>query len=71
MELKTVSTAAILVARIRSRERVMENIKHRNPETYRSNPHFQALQSAVVAYRDALNQLERVGVNPAALASSR
>ena len=56
------STAAILVARIRNRERVMTNIAKRNPETYRSNPHYSSLHSAVVAYRDALTQLERVGV---------
>jgi hypothetical protein len=54
------STAAILVARIRNRERVMANIAERNPDTYRSNPHFAALQSAVVAYRDALTQIERM-----------
>ncbi len=57
------STAAILVARIRNRERVMANIAERNPETYRSNPYYSMLQSAVVAYRDALAQLERVGVS--------
>jgi hypothetical protein len=56
------STAAILVARIRIRERVMSNIAERNPETYRTNPHYTMLQSAVAAYRDALTQLERVGV---------
>jgi hypothetical protein len=56
------STAAILVARIRNRERVMQSIATRNPETYRENPHFTALQSAVIAYRDALTQLERIGI---------
>jgi hypothetical protein len=56
------STASILVARIRNRERIMANIAARNPETYRDNPFYTSLQSAVVAYRDALNQLERVGV---------
>jgi hypothetical protein len=56
------STAAILVARIRNRERIMANIAGRNPETYRDNPHYTALQSAVAAYRDALTQIERVGV---------
>jgi hypothetical protein len=56
------STAAILVARIRNRERVMGNIAARNPETYRDNPFYQSLQAAVAAYRDALAQLERVGV---------
>lgn len=59
------STAAILVARIRNRERVMSNIAERNPETYRTNPHYTALHSAVVAYRDALTQLERVGITEA------
>lgn len=56
------STAAILVARIRNRERVMANIAERNPETFLTNPYHTMLQSAVVAYRDALTQLERVGV---------
>lgn len=56
------STAAILIARIRIRERVMSNIAERNPETYRANPHYTMLQSAVAAYRDALTQVERVGV---------
>ena len=37
----------------------MTNIAERNPETYRSNPHYTMLHSAVVAYRDALTQLER------------
>ena len=40
----------------------MTNIAERNPETYRSNPHYTMLHSAVVAYRDALTQLERVDV---------
>lgn len=53
------SMASIFIARIRNRERVMANIASRNPETYRTNPHYTALQSAVVAYRDALQQLER------------
>jgi hypothetical protein len=57
-----VSTASIFVARIRNRERVMANIASRNPESYRSNPYYTSLQSAVIAYRDALAQLERVGV---------
>ena len=56
------STAAVLVARIRNRERVMGNIAARNPESYRENPYYTQLQAAVVAYRDALTQLERVGV---------
>lgn len=56
------STAAVLIARIRNRERVIENIVSRNPETYRENPHYTQLQSAVAAYRDALTQLERVNV---------
>jgi hypothetical protein len=54
------SMAAVLVARISNRERVMENIMSRNPHTYRDNPYYTQLQGAVVAYRDALNQLERV-----------
>jgi hypothetical protein len=57
-----VSTASIFVARIRNRERVMANIASRNPESYRSNPYYTSLQSAVIAYRDALAQIERVGV---------
>ena len=57
-----VSMASILIARVRNRERVMAGIASRNPETYRDNPHYASLQSAVVAYRDALVQLERVGV---------
>jgi hypothetical protein len=56
------STAAILIARIRNRERVMANIAARNPLSFRDNPFYLSLQSAVVAYRDALTQLERVGV---------
>ena len=57
------STAAVLIARIRSRERVMANIARRNPDSYRSNPYYSSLSSAVIAYRDALSQLEREGVN--------
>jgi len=56
------STAAVLVARIRNRERVMANIQGRNPETYRDNAFYTSLHTAVVAYRDALHHLERVGV---------
>lgn len=59
------STAAVLVARIRNRERVMVNIAERNPGTYLTNPYYTTLQSAVVAYRDALTQLERVGISEA------
>lgn len=65
------STAAILVARIRSRERVMSNIMSRNPNSYRDNPHYQSLYAAVMAYRDALTQLERISDRETALASSR
>ena len=54
------STAAILIARIRNRERVIESIIARNPESYRDNAYYTQLQSAVVAYRDALAQLERM-----------
>lgn len=56
------STAAVLVARIRNRERVMANIQSRNPETYRDNQFYTSLHTAVVAYRDALHHLERIGV---------
>ncbi len=38
----------------------MTNIVERNPESYRENPYYTQLQGAVVAYRDALKQLERV-----------
>ena len=54
------TTAAILIARIRSRERLMTNIRQRNPETYTDNPYYLSLQSAVRSYRDALTQIERV-----------
>ena len=53
------SAAAILIAKIRNRERLMAEIAGRNPETYRDNPYYTALHSAVAAYRDALAQLER------------
>lgn len=56
------SMAAVLVARIRNRERIMANIIERNPSSWRTNPHYLSLQAAVAAYRDALVQLERVGV---------
>lgn len=65
------STSAVLVARIRSRERLMEKIARRNPESYRTNPHYLALQTAVRAYRDALSQIERVGVGSGELTYSR
>ncbi len=65
------TTAAILIARIRSRERVMENIVRRNPETHRSNQYFVALQASVRSYRDALIQLERTGVVGQELTRSR
>ncbi len=57
------STAAVLIARIRSREKVMGNIARRNPDTFRHNPYYSSLSSAVTAYRDALSQIEREGVN--------
>jgi hypothetical protein len=63
-----VSTAAVLFARIRHRERVIDNIVTRNPDTYRDNPYYAQLQSAVVAYRDALQQLERVTASEDAIA---
>ena len=56
------STAAVLIARIRSRERVMANIARRNPDSFRSNPYYSSLNSAVLAYRDALSQVEREGI---------
>jgi hypothetical protein len=56
------STAAVLVARIRNRERVMASIQERNPHDYHHNPFYTKLHSAVVAYRDALHHLERVAV---------
>jgi len=63
--------AAVLIARIRSRERVIENIMRRNPHTYTSNPHYIALRTAVRSYRDALNQLERANVAGLELTRSR
>lgn len=65
------STAAILIARIRNRERIMANIARRNPETYQQNPYYAQLQSAVYAYRDALTQIERVGIGQDDLIHSR
>jgi hypothetical protein len=65
------STAAILIARIRNRERVMQSIVRRNPEAYRTNAYYQTLQSAVVAYRDSLTQLERLSVGMSDLVHSR
>jgi hypothetical protein len=65
------STAAILIARIRSRERVMANIARRNPDSFRGNPYYGSLNSAVMAYRDALSQIEREGVNRDEFALSR
>jgi hypothetical protein len=65
------TTAAILIARIRSRERVMENIIRRNPESYSTNPHYIALHTAVRSYRDALTQIERAGVAGHVLTLSR
>ena len=37
------------------------DIAERNPESYRENPYYAQLQGAIVAYRDALKQIERVG----------
>jgi hypothetical protein len=65
------STAAILIARIRSRERVMANIARRNPDSFRGNTYYGSLNSAVMAYRDALSQIEREGINREELALSR
>lgn len=63
--------AAVLIARIRSRERVIANIMRRNPDTYASNPHYIALRTAVRSYRDALNQLERASLPGMELTQSR
>lgn len=49
----------------------MQSIARRNPESYRTNPYYQTLQSAVVAYRDSLTQLERLGVGQSDLVHSR
>jgi hypothetical protein len=65
------TTAAILIARIRSRERVMENIARRNPDSHHSNPYYVALKASVRSYRDALVQLERSGVVGQELTRSR
>ena len=65
------STAAILIARIRSRERLMGSIRDRNPENFATNPHYLSLQSAVRSYRDALAQIERFGGEVPALTESR
>ncbi|MBA2453277.1 MAG: hypothetical protein H0V47_08910 [Chloroflexia bacterium] len=55
------SIAAVLIARIRSRERVMANIARRNPDTFRTNQYYSSLNSAVIAYRGELSQLEGAG----------
>ena len=65
------STAAILIARIRSRERLMAAIRQRKPESFGTNPHYLTLQSAVRSYRDALAQIERSGVGSPELTRSR
>lgn len=65
------STATILIARIRSRQRLMAAIRDRNPETFGSNPHYLTLQSAVRSYRDALCQIERGGIGAPELTGSR
>ena len=65
------TTAAILIARIRSRERLMASIRERNPQTFDTNPHYLSLQSAVRSYRDALAQIERLGEEVPALIKSR
>ncbi|CAN5796343.1 hypothetical protein BH23CHL2_BH23CHL2_34220 [soil metagenome] len=65
------STATILIARIRSRQRLMVAIRERNPETFGSNPHYLSLQSAVRSYRDALTQIERGGIGAPELTGSR
>jgi hypothetical protein len=65
------TTAAILIARIRGRERVMQNIILRNPESYSTNPYYIALHTAVCSYRDALAQIERAGIAGHELTLSR
>jgi hypothetical protein len=65
------STATILIARIRSRQRLMAAIRQRNPQTFGSNPYYLSLQRAVRSYRDALAQIERGSVNVPALTESR
>lgn len=65
------STATILIARIRSRERLMAAIRQRNPQTFGENPHYLTLQSAVRSYRDALAQIERAGITSPELTRSR
>lgn len=65
------TTATILIARIRSRQRLMSAIRDRNPDTFGTNPHYLALQSAVRSYRDALSQIERAGLSVPALTESR
>ncbi len=65
------SAATILIARIRSRQRLMAAIRERNPQTFGTNPHYLSLQSAVRSYRDALAQIERSAANVPALTESR
>lgn len=65
------SLAAVFIARIRGRERVMANIARRNPDTYRTNQYYSSLNTSAVAYRDALAQLERESMNRAELVLSR
>jgi hypothetical protein len=70
-EVHEMTTATILIARIRSRQRLMAAIQERNPQTFGSNPHYLALQSAVRSYRDALAQIERGAATMPALTESR
>ena len=65
------SAATILIARIRSRQRLMAAIRERNPETFGTNSHYLSLQSAVRSYRDALTHIERADTNIPALTRSR
>lgn len=65
------TTAAVLIARIRSRERLMASIRQRNPETFETNPYFVSLQTAVSAYRSELTQIELAGAEISTLTKSR
>ncbi len=65
------TAATILIAKIRSRQRLMTSIRERNPETFGSNPHYLSLQSAVRSYRDALARIEGADITAPALTESR
>lgn len=65
------TTASILIAKIRSRQRLMAAIRDRNPQTFGSNPHYLSLQSAVRSYRDALAKIESTSTAVPTLTESR